>query len=166
MFSFLHLLYTGDFKADGWVLITVETEDLYFYLDATARLERIHFLGLKESSFSVASSVNGQSRKKGNKPWGAMRQGHVGASHSQGIYLLLWRLATSSLQEAARMNSVHHCTGTTFPSYAVIIRESSWAFISLTVRGKWKCSARCPLFSLTGFPRASSCNSQSSFYDH
>lgn len=32
MFSFLHLLYTGDFKADGWVLITVETEVLYFYL--------------------------------------------------------------------------------------------------------------------------------------
>lgn len=63
MFSFLHLLYTGDFKADGWILITVETEDLYFYLDATAKHERIQFLGMKESLLSVVLSVNGQTRK-------------------------------------------------------------------------------------------------------
>ena len=136
MFSFVHLLYAGDSKADGWVLITVETEDLYFYLDATAKPERIHFLGLKESLLSVASSVNGQTRKKAKNPQRVMCQGHVGAPHSQRIYLLLRRLATSSLQEAARMSSVHRCTGTTFSSYAVIVRESSWAFISLTVRGK------------------------------
>lgn len=30
-------------KADGWVLITVETGDLYFYPDATAQPERNHF---------------------------------------------------------------------------------------------------------------------------
>lgn len=75
MFSFLHLLYTGDFKADGWVLITVETEDLYFYLDATAKLERINFLGLKENLFPVASSVNGQNREKEEEPQGVMVSG-------------------------------------------------------------------------------------------
>jgi len=57
MFSFLRLLYTGEFKADGWILITVETEELYFYLDATARPEKIHFSGLKESS-ALKSSVS------------------------------------------------------------------------------------------------------------
>lgn len=64
MFSFLHLLYTADFKADGWILITVKTEDPNFCLDITATPEKIHFLGLMESSLPAASSVNGQTRKR------------------------------------------------------------------------------------------------------
>lgn len=136
-----------------------------FLFDATAKPDRIHSLGLKERLFSAASSVKGQTRKKAENAQGVMCQGHVGASHSQDIYLLLWRLATSLPQDAAPTSSVHRCTGTTFLSYAVMVRESSWAFISLTVRGKWKHSASCPTFSLTRFPRASSCNSQSLFYN-
>lgn len=94
MFSFLHLLYTADFKADGWILITVKTEDPNFCLDITATPEKIHFLGLMESSLSAASSVNGQTRKikkkkkKEESTRGVMSQKHIGASHSQGICLI------------------------------------------------------------------------------
>lgn len=56
----------------------------------------------------------------------------------QRVCLLLWRL-TTSLLKAAGMSSVHHWAGATFSSHSVIVRESSWALISLTVRGKWKC---------------------------
>lgn len=94
MFSFLHLLHTADFKADGWILITVKTEDPNFCLDITATPEKIHFLGLMESSLSAASSVNGQTRKikkkkkKEESTRGVMSQKHTGASHSQGICLI------------------------------------------------------------------------------
>lgn len=97
-------------------------------------------------------------RQKYHKEW------LPGTWCSQGIYLLPRRLATSSLQEAACMSPVHCCTGTTFPSQVLIVRESSWDFICLTVRGKWKCSAKCPAFSLSAFPRASSHNCQSLLY--
>lgn len=99
--------------------------------------------------------------KKHKKQPAVMCQGHVGASHSQGTHFLPRRLATPSPQDAARVSPVHRCVGAKFPSSAVIARESSWALISLTVRGKLKHSARWPAFSLAGFPRAWSCNSQS-----
>lgn len=67
MFSFLHILNTADFKADGWILITVKTKDLHFCLDVTTTSKKTHFLGLMESSLSVASSVNGQTRKINKK---------------------------------------------------------------------------------------------------
>lgn len=65
MFSFLYLLYTDDFKADRWILITVKTEDLNFCLQIYLR--KPIFLGLMESSLSVTPSVNGQTRKREKK---------------------------------------------------------------------------------------------------
>lgn len=58
MFSFLHLLYTGDFKADGWVLITVEAEELCFCLDATAKVWAVEKLPSAPSE-NVGKFANG-----------------------------------------------------------------------------------------------------------
>lgn len=114
MFSFLHLLCTGDFKADGWVLITVETEDLYFYLDATAKLERINFLGLKENLFPVASSVNGQNREKEEEPQGVMVSGTRWCltqpgdifTHTKTCYLLAARGCSYELCSSLHRNRI------------------------------------------------------------
>lgn len=90
-----------------------------------------------------------------------MSQKHSGAPHSQGICLV-----PSSLGEGCS----HVLCSSLHRSHILVLhhtgKESPWAFLSLTARGKGKHSAVCPTFSLTGFPRTSSCNSQSFLYNH
>lgn len=90
MFSFLHLLYTADFKADGWILITMKTEDINFCLDITATPKKTYFLGFIVCGPFSQCTDQKKKKKKEEKIHKMSDESETlsGASHSQGICLI------------------------------------------------------------------------------